>query len=376
MLLAWLACSVELPLETDEDVPAVPVTVGDLWNGKVGFGGRATTVPVQVVSPRDRTGTWFFAQKPEGGPHSGLRVELGGVLNGWPPPVGTMVELTGIVVSGAGAPTLQLRDRDDQVVHVGIEPVLTAPIVAFDTYYALVEVPDLTITSAPDPGGEADTDGAPRLGGMFGAPAPGWGRTGTLVGIHVGVFVSPRGPDDWSGDFPGDPPVPVTAGAVFDGSLAEGTPVVLADVVQAVGWSRDGRATLLQDAAGDGVWVDAGGWGVDAHSAEGDVGTWVGEVRAESDDGPLLKVWDAPERTGSRTPVVSADLEDGALLTGVLTGLDGPDGYGAWKTDQGPVLEDLFAELVDLPDPIEVTGPVRVHEDGVRVFPVSWAPAP
>mgnify|MGYP005811989391 CR=1 FL=1 len=63
-------------------------------------------------------------------------------------------------------------------------------------------------------------------------------------------------------------------------------------------------------------------------------------------------------------------LVDGALVTSTFTDPVGPDALGDWTTAESIVLADRFVALEDLPDPVTVTGVVRVLGETTWVCPL------
>lgn len=363
-LIGLLGCTAPV-LEPLDPPPDDTVTVSELW-ASPGFQGTVATIaPLIVTSPRTADGTAFFASDPLGGPQSGVRIALDRAFEDWPPPVGTRIAVTAFVVRAGAGPILEIGPDADAVDLgiVGVPPVSPfVPESGLD--HGLVSVPGVTVTSAPDPLGRADLNGVGGLGGAFG-DAPGWNRTGDLVGILDGGRVSPRSRDDWSGDWAGDPPLVTTLAALDD--LAEGTPVVVRDLVLATPWSRDGRWAVVQDPAGVGRWVDAEGWGLWSAVSRGDVGDWTAEIRSD-DAGLVLRVWDSPTSGGVRDILIGDTLTDGAIVTLEVSDIGPPDPWGERPTD-GPTLDDRFLDLGELPDPVTLTGAVRTSSGPDRLAP-------
>lgn len=342
----------------------VGISVGELVAGGAVVGTVATIGPLAVTSPRTRDGRSFYAADPGGGAHSGLRVDLGAVIEDWPPPAGTPFTLTGIVVSTDPA-VMFARNEADFVREGPNAPVPPAEPRggAAQLEQALVVLRGLTVTSAPDPLGNADTDGAFAIGGRF-AVAPGYGRTGDLVGILVDGRVSARYVTDWSGTYAGVPPR--TVGQTELAALADGTPVVLDALTVATPWSRDRRWAVLQDAAGAGIWVDAEGWGLWASTGPGTRGRWTGEVRRDA-DGVYLRAWDPPVLTDTAEPAIAAadgaaSATDGALVRIAVTGIGPSNAFGERAAD-GLVLDDRFVPLDGLGDSATVVGAWRGAAD-------------
>ncbi len=355
MILGWLGCAAPPSLPSEETAAAEVVPVADLWALEVPS-GATVTVDVVVTSPRTLAGDAFFARDVAGGELAGLRVELGGILDDWPPAPGTPVQLTGVWTARNLGPELYLASSANGLVLGDAAPLAPRPWHPGLTLgQDLVEVRGVVVTSAVDPAGQADTDSALGIGGCFGV-SPGYGRGGTLVGIQVAGRVCARSPADWSGELDGDPPEPVGIDEAI--TRPDGAWVTLDDLVLATPWDRGGRWALLQDPAGQGLWVDAEAWGLSAQVAPGDVGSWTGEVRYDL-DGPYLRAWLPPELAGVREPELVQEIVDGALVEVTVSGLGAPDDLGEVPTAEGLVLDDRFVDLGDLPDPAFVRGAVR-----------------
>jgi len=333
---------------------------------------RLTLGEVIVTSPRTADREAFFVQDPGGGDGSGLRVAIRGSLPPWPPAVGTPVRLSGRIHWTGSDPVLDLDALDDGEVLGEPEPPETVEWTEAGAMgFALVHLPEVTVTSPPDPVGHADTDAGTGLSGAFGVPLPEWSATGDLTGIVVEPGrIAPRTLADWTGPLRTEPAAPTTIAEVRAGVWPDGTPVVVEDAVQAVRWSRDGRRTLLQDDAGAGLWVDTEGFGPWETDA-GDQLAWWGEVRSDA-PGLRLRTWASPEVVGTAAVATTEMLVDGALAAATLTDPDGPDPWGRWVTAEGVVLDDGFLVLEDLPSPLSVVGPVRVDTAGeVILYPVT-----
>jgi len=366
-LILLVGCT--LPPSEAEEEPN-PWTARSLQDGLAVHGQTLTLADVVVTSPATIAGTHFFVQDPEGGPRTGLRVEMAGVLDGWPPPIGTSVTLKGQVVYDAFGPTLRVfATADATVVDEPVETVVASPFdstMPFDSLSGLVTI-KLAITSDTDPSGHASTNlDDVDLADLFGAGTPGWMAEGVLTGIYSQATLSLRAAADWEGDLDGAPPVDARLDEVWQ--LEDGTPVVIGDALQATPWSRGDRWAVLQDDAGIGVWIDAEGWGLDG--AHGQTGTWSGQVRTDG-EGLRLRVWSEPAIDGARTPIVGDITEDGALITYTADELGPPDAYGERATNGELVLDDRFVDLSDLTGPAELVGAIRAHTDG-RLLLAPW----
>lgn len=352
MLTVQLACAV--PDETNESAaPTAPVTVGDLWDPGVPS-GTVVTVDAVVTSGRTAAADAFYAQGPQGGPRSGLRVAVQGALVQWPPAVGTAVVLTGPVTYSSGRPVLSLRDDDDG--QIGDDVGTTVDDLGGDDQgFALVRALGVTILSAVDPSGRADLSTSADLCGDFVSLLLPWQATGDLFGI-LDVDLCPRKAGDWVAIDDGSPwPIHTLASAR---DVADGTPVVLEDVSQAAPWSTDGRWTVLQDpVTGDGLWVDAEATGL--AGAPGQRATWFGEIRFD-DEGPRLRTWIPPLLPREDVAAIEVGVPtDGARVRLTVSGVLPADAFGNRSTAEGWQLDDRFGSVAELDDPVEVIGWVR-----------------
>lgn len=358
---AWLACAIE-PIEEE---PSIVYPVDALWTTDVAVGTRVTIGPILVTSGRTRDQRFFFGSAPEGGPRSGVAIALGAVLDDWPPEVGTEIQLTASVLRSNPTPILELSaDIDGSILGWRDGPAATLwsedPAEQLELTYALVTAPDLTVTSRPDPLGEADSDGSVGIGGRFGV-SPGYGRTGDLLGIADELRISARSAEDWGGTLQGDIPLAVTLEDIE--GLPEGTPVLVEDLLLATPWSRDGRWAVAQDATGRGVWLDGESWGMAARVQPGMVGRFLGEVR-HPPEGVVLRIWDTPEIDSERRPLLREELDDGAIVRVDIHTLSPPNVYGERIADGVLLIDDRFTDISALPAPSTVIGAVRKEPDG------------
>ncbi len=368
---AWLAslfgCAVG-PTDDTDRLPEEPVSIAELWEGTAPT-GNITLEDVVITSARSVTGTHAFAQAPQGGHKACLRIDIPTIVAGFPPPVGTPVRLTGTWFMGRSAPQVTVdRVEDYEVLGEPAEVVVTAYSSRDTLGGCLVAVEGLTVVSGVDPTGRADTAAGLVLGGTFGV-TPGYGAEGDAVGIlsESGVLAV-RSEDDWTGELEGRPPQPVALAGVDE--VGEGTWSRVEAVVQAAPWSRDGRWTVVQDAAGVGLWVDTEGWGLERDTVEGDVVDWVGEVRHEG--GRRLRTWEAPTLVGTALPLETDDVVDAARLAVAVESVgeveaDGSRLAGGWR------LDDRFVDLASLYPPATIIGIVREVGDDRRLAVVEWS---
>lgn len=361
LLLALLACGpsdVGSATDVDDTGEGRAPAIADL--AALPYGARAAVGPVTVVSPPTRDGTAFYVQEP--GTGDGLEVRVGVRWTG-PPEVGTSLILELLSVGTAEAPAGWLSSESDLVtLPDAAEPtVLDAP--EAPRAWTLARWPALTVLSAEDPSGRADTSRGVPLDARFGVVLPPPGNTGTLTALVLADgALAPRVATDWEGPREEPAVVEATLADVRAGRVGDGT-VVRVTATQASPWSRDGRTIVLQE-DGVGVWLDAEGWGVRTTRPR-DRGVWIGEVRTVGDVG-TLRSWTAPElgdpvdfgwvSLGPADPEALPD--DGAVVEVDVTGLGRPDAFGERVSAEGLVLDDRFRLLDDAPSDARVRGVV------------------
>lgn len=354
LLLAVPACLPEVPAsDTDTDVADVaPFTLAELRTGDVPA-GLLSVGPLVVVSGRAADAVSVVVQDAETG--AGMLVLPSGRLDGWPPPLGTVVRLRGFYAGPSEAPVLYLTSAAAAVAVGTAEPRLLDARAADLPAYALVRYDEVEVRTDPDPGGVAVLDDGVLTSGRFGRFVPASGSVGSLTGVRWSDgSVAPRDVDDWSGTVESVTPVDTTVADVLDGVHPTGLTVQVY-ATQVLGWTRDGRYTVLQDEAGRGVWVDGEGWWPWA-GGTGNFGYYTGQV-VVGEDRTYLRSWFPPTvEAGTRSVVVSPDVVDGLAVRRVVSGLGPPDAFGERTTAEGVVLDNRFRDLSTLPDPVELGG--------------------
>jgi hypothetical protein len=339
-------------------------TVAEVWDDPPVSGATITLRGATVLTARTRDGVSVIVQDATTG--QGLEIRAGAALDGWPPEVGTSVDL-GVVYEGAvDAPRAWLTDRDDIVVVGEAEPIVTetAPDRA-PRPWTLGSWPEVTVTSPSDPTGRASTDAPFSLDGRFGVVAPGIGSSGPMIGIVTETNdVALRTEADWSGTQLELAAVETTVRRVLDGAHASGAWVQL-DATQVTPWSRGGRAAVVQDEEGGGLWVDVEGFGAPPTSVE-DRATWLGEVRASGETW-RLRTWEPPVVHGKGTARTRETREHGALVVETVSGLGEVDPYGERALVDGTLLDDRFRDLAGLPDPATLRAVVDTTGGAVRL---------
>jgi hypothetical protein len=324
-----------------------PKTLAELRAELPAYGTFVRVGPVRVVSGAAPLDGAVVVQDSNSG--DGMLVLPGARLDQWPPGVGADVELRVVWVGGRSAAVGYLAaDADAVVVGSGAPVVLAAP----ERAWSLGAWRVVTVTSEPDPAGFADTSIGARLSDRFGVGLPRLGSFGGLVAVVTSEgALAPRTERDWTGTWALPDPERTTVAAVRAGAHAAGSWVSM-EATQAAPWSPDGRWTVVQDAAGSGLWVDAEGFGQGVGRA-GDVAVWTGEVRGEA--GQLwLRAWSPPVAVGTAEVVVGGD-GDGAVVVRSLVQIGAPDAWGERRAGD-LVLDDRLRPIDGLAAPVSVRG--------------------
>lgn len=375
MIWAWLACAPpDLPSDAaDEVVVPVVYTVRDLREAPPAVGANVLVGPLSVLSgPTPGSGA-VYLQSPEDG--LGVEVRPGDHLDGWPPPIGTLLRLRGVHVGSTSAPVLYLSDVGDVELLGGVaETVVVQSPATPPGAYTLVSWPEVQITSAPDPSGRAYTSLQFVLEDRFRIGLPGLGNTGSVTGIVLPTgTVALRRPEDWVGTRSLGLIGALTLAQIRGGTIVDGA-AVLVEATQATPWSRGDRYVLLQDAAGNGVWVDAEGFG-DGRGQVGEIGVWQVEVRRFGAQ-PRLRTWWPHVVTGVREVVTSDEVVDGKLVERTVTGIGPSDVTGERATAEGWWLDDRFVPLAALGETAVVRAAVEARPDGsIRLAVLSYEAA-
>jgi hypothetical protein len=295
----------------------------------------------------------FYLQDLSSDSSFGLRVDLHGAVNLWPPSIGSVVEIAGTVAYVDGAPRLSMSANEDGNI-VGYTELITSEAFENPPLHSLVSLPSVRVSSRTDPAGRADTDQGLGLESAFGVVPPNWDNSGELIGIVThSNLVSLRHINDWNGPNETYPPLSTTIEEVSANLLEEGTPITL-EALQASPWSVDQRSVVLQDDDGRGIWVDAEYWAWE-RSPEQSRGLWTAEVRGE---GSLLRVWDAPELSGFQEPLTSTNDDNGSIIQHTITILDQPDVNGN-RLGNDYLIDDRFMAIEHWTPPLTVRGAIQ-----------------
>lgn len=350
---------------TPSEPPSIDTPVGrtidELWTNPPVAGATITVRDAVVVSRSTQDGLSAYLQSTTS--TRGLEVRAAGPLDGWPPDIGTAVEVVVVFEGIGGAPRGWLRDRDDVAV-VGTAAVQTEPVDGgAPRIFTLARWPTITITSPADPTGRATTDGGFALDGRFGVAAPGPGSSGSMVGIVTELGgVALRSDVDFEGERVALAAVETTVARVIEGAHAQGDWVRL-EATQATPWSRGGRVVVVQDETGRGLWTDVEGFGP-FRSSVGDRAWWQGELR-ESGGVWRLRTWVQPEVTGAAAVVLSEVEAHGAVVERGFTELGDVDPYGERPVAEG-LLDDRFVDLAALTNVDELRVAVDASKEASR----------
>ena len=219
-----LACGHEVPADTGDTASGAggPTTVaavrdaldaGDLTEG--GAVALHGVVATTVVTP---DGSAFFVQDPGGGPHSGIRIHLGGVFDPVPAEPGAVLDVAGTIAVYDGVPEIAVATAGDVVRTGDADPVadsLACPIADPSPWEGgLVSAEDLVTTGPVDAFGEAPTACGLTLDDLFADfDLPGGttcaAASGVILLVRGEARLAPRDPQDLSSC--GAPPSPPAA---------------------------------------------------------------------------------------------------------------------------------------------------------------------
>jgi hypothetical protein len=342
---ALLAACGSVPQVEEEAEPGPPAvrTLAEVLAEPPDYGAGVIVGPLRVATGRALGTGMVYLQDPEGGRLVEVRP---GRVDGWPPPVGTDITARLFWVGSARIPVMWLSTPADLLdVRPGGElRMLEAP--EDPPVFALARWTGVRVLSDADPSGRAQTSLGRDLVDRFGTLLPGRTSAGALTGIVLASGdVAPRTREDWDGPLRAPPPVETTLAALRAGAHADGEQVQLL-ATQVAPWSRGQRYTVIQDAVGEGMWIDAEGFGHGV-GAPGQLGWWTGQV-ARDGQVVYLRSWTPPDLQGPGAIVGSGGEDDGALVEITVSGLGAPDRLGERTTAEGWVLDDRFTDLTGL----------------------------
>jgi hypothetical protein len=344
---------------TTADEPGAPgsIRIADLWENQDYDGLWVKVGEAQISSGRLAFAPAFYVQEASQSAPLGLRVDLHGLVNLWPPPVGTLVELTGVIAYVDEAPRLALAANDDGIALGTAEIVFNNSPESYPLH-SLVSIAEPTVSSEADPSGRADTDAGLGLESSFGVAPPSWDNSGQVSGIVTSPGrLSLRSAEDWQGTSVLTHPLAASLAEIRSGAIADGTPVSL-EALQGTPFSADERWAVLQDTEGRGIWLDTGFWAL-SRPHVGTLGNWLVEVR---EGGGLLRAWNSPEITGTGSPLISDSAANGALIIATLEELGPPDSTGERLSDSY-LVDDRFVDIEEWAAPLTVEGAVRIPAD-------------
>lgn len=374
LLSVALTACVEVPV-TVEDT-AVSSSVVDLATLRSGAVSAGTLVvgPLRMTTGLASDRLTAFAQDPVDG--AGIELRAGETLDGWPPPVGTPFKVRGYFAGDAAAPVIWVSATKDMVVTGEVEPVLVLDGETPPPPLALARWEAVEVWTEPDPAGRAELSVRRSTDGRFGRFVPGAGNTGALTGVLLGDGrIAPRSEDDWQGTRDPGVVLPSSVESILAGEVEAGATVTF-EATQIAPWSIGGRYTVLQDAGGRGLWVDAEAW-FPWVATEGTSATFTGQVQVVGGQW-ILRSWTPPVSLGlaAAPPVTSANVVHGALVDLTVAGIRAADVRGERVMDGDLVLDDRFRPIDTIGDGWSVRGVVDDTAGGRHLCVLAATPPP
>lgn len=366
MILLLAACQVGSG--PADDPPAAPerTDLAAVVASSPQVGAVRTIDPLRVVTPPSPIDGAVVAQDPVTG--QGVLVQVGARVTGWPPALHQEIAVSAVWLNGS-PPTIGLHATTSLLARRAVQAPVVTPFDGTQPAWTLVEAVGVRVASSVDPLGRADTEPALGLEDRFGVGLPGYGAEGDLravVGSDGRLW-----PADAASWVELSPPIEareVTIAELRGTGLRPGTPVQV--VARAVTpFSEDGRWLLLQDEAGDGIWVDAAGYG--PWRLPTGLARWDAELRFVS-GAAVLRAWGEPANLGGDARrIVAPDISpvDGRVVRLRPGPSAAPDAWGDRLTDAGFLLDDRYVNLVEVPAVVVGAWMVRGNEARLVVLP-------
>jgi hypothetical protein len=347
---------------TDDDAP---VPLDEVLAAPPSYGAQVVIGPLRVTtsaSPIDRSVLLHDAAT-----GVGLRVLPSVRGAGWPPAVGSAVDVTLVWVGTAADPQGYLVSEGAYSVRAASPVWVDDADLQGEGPYRVVSAA-LRVASWPDPSGRADGVGP----GEQVAPLVDRWAVGLPPAGSEGAARFVRWPDgSWTPLVPppaGATPIPrdVTVADVVAGDVPDGETVSLSAVQQAP-WTSDRRWTALAD-AGVGLWVDAEGFGAGVGQA-GERGVWQGEVRTVGGVRVLRTWWERAFQAPEEVEVAEGPI-DGRVGRRRVAAWEPPALTGERRDAEGVLWDPRYTPLDALLEGDEVFGVWWVRPEELRFMPL------
>ncbi len=347
-------------------------TLADIQQGAYADGDTVTVAEAVVVGTPVDDGTGLFVQGVGQGAWNCMYLYLQAGFDDLFLVEGDTVTFTGTYTEYYDQSQVVLTD-DSAIEEIGtaevtIDEVDPSTVTDWEPWEAcLISIGPATVTEGINSYGEAVLDNGLKLDNLFFDFDTEAGATyEDIIGVLSWSFgewkINPRSEADLVGYTPGSGPEAVSVADIQQG-LATGE-VKLEGVVVTSGPDGNDRGFFVADPAGgeySGLYVYVGSSGVPADVVEGvtvDLVGMVDEYDGDGDGSPVTELLPSEITVvGTATPpapmVLTAQPSDWEPYEGVLVTLDGVgitgdmDDYGAWPTDWGLDVDDLF-QIVDL----------------------------
>ena len=381
------------PKSLDDDTASGDfATIADVQQGVYTDGDVVELPGVVVTSGMNSTGEGFFAQDQGGGEYSGMYVYLYSYVEADVEP-GDVINLKGFVTEYYDFTELTVDDTDGVEV-VGQADVTIDDLDAVSDWEpwesALIGLTNQTVESEVNAYGEADLSAGITMDNLFYDFSTETGATytrvvGTIAYSWESFKINPRSEDDLEGYVPGEGPTASTVADIQGGNIAEGSSVLLEDVIVTSPMNEDGDGFWVQDAGGgeySGIYVYLYS-SVKADLNVGDVVTLTGsyteyydlsEITVSSTEN--LTVTGSAEATATEISSTPSDWEpyEGVLVSLLDVSATGDvDSYGEITLDMDIEMDNYFydfsAENGDSWS--SITGVINYNYKAWKVYPRS-----
>ena len=383
------ACFAPQSLEEDT-AGSSSATIADVQQGVYVDGDLVELEGVVVTSGLNSAGEGFFAQDAGGGEYSGMYVYLYSYVEADVEP-GDVINLKGFVTEYYDFTELTVDDTD------GVEVVGTGEVTIDELgevsdwepwESALVALTDQTVSSEVNAYGEVELSSGIKMDNLFYDFSTETGATYTRVigpiSYNFEEFkLNPRSDADLEGYVAGQGPEAVTVADVQGGNIAEGSSVLLEDVVVTTPMSEDGDGFWVQDAGGgeySGIYVYLYS-SVEADVEVGDVVTLTGSYTEYYDLSEITIATTADLSVTGTAETVTTELTeapaDWEVYEGVLVSLmnvqatSDIDSYGEIELNMDIEMDNYFYDFSAENGQTwtSITGVVSYNYEAWKIYP-------